>query len=116
MVQAARKWWKSFIKTLKDKLGFKEFQSNSCLLKKNNENQFVAVGTYIDDCLINGDNKAINYVVKEIKEHYDLTTEDVHDFVGCTLEKKESAVYLHQPDLIKKMLNILKGLQKIEGL
>ncbi len=43
LVQAAREWWKKFIKTLKEKLGFKQYQSNNCLLIREDEAGFVAV-------------------------------------------------------------------------
>ncbi len=43
LVQAAREWWKKIIRTLKEKLGFKQFQSDHCLLMKEDEAGFVAI-------------------------------------------------------------------------
>ena len=33
LVQAAREWWKKFVKTLKEDLEFEQFTNNNCLLK-----------------------------------------------------------------------------------
>ncbi len=68
LVQAAREWWKKFIRTLKEKLGFKQYQSNNCLLMREDEAGFVAVGIHVNACLTIGDEKAVNKFVSDVKE------------------------------------------------
>ena len=103
LVQAAREWWKKFIKVLKDDLGFEQFQNDNCLLKRKNEEGFCAIGIYVDDCFMVGDTKALDQAVSDIKKHFDVTTDDANDFIGCNIEKNEERVLLHQPDLIKRL-------------
>ena len=93
LVQAAREWWKTFIKVLKDKLGFDQFENDKCLLKRVNKYGFCTMGIYVDDCIIIGDEKAIKKVIKNIKTKFDVTTEDVHEFIGCLIQKKEKEIY-----------------------
>ena len=104
LVQAAREWWKTFVKVLKEELGFEQFTNDSCLLKRRNKKGFCAMGIYVDDCLLIGDEEAIEETIREVKKHFDITTEEVNDFVGCTIAKDEKRILLHQPDLIKRLL------------
>ncbi len=114
MVQAAREWWKKFIRTLKVKIGFKQFQVDHCLLMKKDKAAFVAIGIHVDDCLMIGDEKAVNKFVSDVKEFFDITTEEANGFAGCSIEKRGDAVYLHQPDLIKKMVKTFE--KEISGM
>ncbi len=43
-----------------------------------------------------GDEKAVNKFVSDVKEFFDITTEEVNGFVGCSIEKRGDAIYLHQ--------------------
>lgn len=104
LVQAAREWWKTYITVLKNELGFKQFQNDNCLLKRETEKGFCAMGIYVDDCILVGDPLAIEEAIADIKKHFDITTEEVQDFIGCSIEKREDRILLHQPDLIKKLL------------
>ena len=85
-------------------MGFQQFANDSCLLKRNNDKGFCAMGIYVDDCLLIGDKEAIDSTVDDIKKQFDITTEDVKDFVGCSIEKQNERILLHQPDLIKRLL------------
>lgn len=86
LVQAAREWWKTFVKTLMDDLDFEQFQSDSCLLNKKNNYGFVAIGIYVDDCLLIGDTNAINEFVEDMMDHYEITTEEVSELWDASLK------------------------------
>jgi len=104
LVQAAREWWKTFIQVLKTKLNFEQFQNDICLLKRVDERGFCAMGIYVDDCILIGDKEAINNAIRDIKEFFKITTEEINKFIGCKIKKHEDKILLHQPDLIKKLL------------
>jgi hypothetical protein len=73
-------------------------------VKREGKKGFVAIRIYVDDCLIIGEDAAIECFVSDIKRFYDTTTEDVENFVGCNVEMENNEIHLHQPDLIRKML------------
>ena len=99
----------TFIKVLKEKkLGFDQFKNDKCLLKRINEYGFCAMGIYVDDCIMIGDERAIKKVIEDIKTKFDVTTEDVHEFIGCSIQKKKNEIWLHQLDLIKKMMKMFE--------
>ena len=104
LVQAARAWWKEFMKVMKNDLHFRQFENDNCLLRKEDKNGFIAIGVYVDDNFVIGDDLAIETFLSDIKKHFDITTTEVDDFVGCTVEKHQDYLELHQPDLIRKML------------
>ena len=48
-VQAARQWWKCFIKQLQDQMGFKQSRADPCLLFNKTEEGIVILCIYVDD-------------------------------------------------------------------
>ncbi len=88
----------------KGQIGIQTIPIRQLFVEENDENGFVAIGIYVDDCLMIWRRQSNRSFCERDQKYYDITTEDVHDFVVCTIKKKESAIYLHQPDLIKKML------------
>ena len=59
LVQAARKYWKKFTKTLKGKLGFKGGDADPCLWWKRGAHGILLIAIYVDDCLCVGKTAAI---------------------------------------------------------
>lgn len=118
LVQAARAWWKEFIRVLTKEMNFRQFENDNCLLRKVDENGFIAIGVYVDDNFVIGDDKAIEAFLIDIKDHFEITTTEVEDFIGCTIEKGDGHLELHQPDLIKKMMREfgreIDGMKKYE--
>ena len=81
LVQAARAWWKKFTSILKDKLGFEQFENDSCLLKRKNEKGRVFLIVYVDDCFVVGDKDAVKQALDEIKKYFSITrSENIEDF------------------------------------
>jgi len=107
LVQAAREWWKKFVKSLKQ-IGFQDFPNDNCVLSQNDEHGFCAIGIYVDDCLLIGNKEAIDHAIEEIKGMFDITTSEVKDFVGCTIKKDNHTLTIHQPDIIRRMYESFK--------
>ena len=109
LVQAARAWWKQFMKTLKEDLGFVEYENDSCLLKRKTEKGLTILIMYVDDCFVIGDKDAVKEALNDIEKHYEIKrSEEVEDFIGCNIKRKQDKVYLSQPDLIGKVLESFK--------
>ena len=108
LVQAAREWWKTYIDILKKNMGFKQFQNDNRLLKRVTDKGFCAMGIYVDDCILIGDERAIEEAINDVKKHFNITTEEVQDFIGCLIEKCDDRVLLNQPDLIRRLLKTFK--------
>ncbi|MFM8622083.1 MAG: reverse transcriptase domain-containing protein, partial [Holophagaceae bacterium] len=105
LVQAARSWWQKFTGVLKRELNFEQHASDSCLLKRFDENGKVFLIIYVDDCFVVGDRKAVKKALDDIQGVFNITrSENVEDFIGCTIKRTGNKVLLSQPDLIKKML------------
>ena len=119
LVQAARSWWKKFTTVLKSELQFTQFQNDSCLLKKEDEDGKVFLIVYVDDCFLLGDKVAVKKALNDIQKFFSITrSELIEDFIGCRIEKQEDRILLSQPDLIKKMLKLfetkIKNLREYE--
>ena len=100
MFQAARQFWKKWTGFLKENLGFEQHPNDSC---------------YVDDCLIFGNEEEVKATLKQIEAQFDITrSKDVEDFIGCNIERDQDAIYLSQPNLIKKL--ITKFEDKIKNL
>ena len=105
LVQAARSWWKKFTKVLKENLKFESFPGDSCLLRRNDENGSVFLILYVDDCFVLGNRVAVKAALEEIEKHFSIKrNENVHDFIGCSIERTGNKIFLSQPDLITKLL------------
>jgi hypothetical protein len=106
LVQAARQWWKRFVKSCK-KLGFQQSLSDPCLLYRSDVHGEVILIMYVDDVLTVGDETAIRNTVSELEKEYKLKImdEDLTDYLGCKIEvdKDNKMLKLTQPDLIKRM-------------
>jgi len=115
LVQAARSWWQKFTSVLKTKLQFKQHTSDSCLLKRVNEDGKVFLIIYGDDCFVIGDKPAVKKALDDIQSVFNITrSENIGDFIGCHIKRDGDKILLSQPDLIKKMLD--KFEDKIENL
>ena len=105
LVQAARQFWIKFTMVLKKDMNFLQHSNDSCLFKREDEDGTVIIILYVDDCFTVGSKAAVKKALGEIEKHFSITrSEQVEDFIGCTITRKGNQVTLHQPDLIKKLL------------
>lgn len=115
LVQAARSWWQKFTSVLKRELNFEQHASDSCLLKRSDENGKVFLIIYVDDCFVVGDRDAVKKALDDVQGVFNITrSENIEDFIGCHIKRDGDKILLSQPDLIKKMLE--KFEEKIENL
>jgi hypothetical protein len=105
LVQAARAWWKEFIRVLTQKMGFEPYPNDNCLLRRKTNDGIVFMVLYVDDCFVVGDKAAIDKTLNDISTHFDIKREaSVKEFIGCDIIKRSDSVELWQPVLIKKLL------------
>ena len=104
LVQSARNWWKKFKKVLVDKLGFKSCKSDPCLLTRTDEFGTVVVCIYVDDGLIVGNKPAIEKALKDIGGEFKIIKNGkLDDYIGCVVKKEEGKIFMHQPNILKKL-------------
>ena len=105
LVQAARNWWKKFMKTLTNDLGFVKTSADSCLLKRENENGTVILCIYVDDVCCVGDEAAIDEAIAEIEKIYTIKKlGEMKEYVRVTVERTgDQTMWLSQPDTLEKM-------------
>ena len=101
LVQAACSWWKTFTSELKNKLGFKQCQNDSCLLKRTDQEGKVFLIVYVDNCFVMGNEAAVKKALSEIEKIVNITrSKNVEDFIGCRIQREGNQIMLSQPDLI----------------
>ena len=89
-------------------------------MMRKNENGVVFVGFHVDDCLLIGNEEAIEKVIQDLKnENFNLKLEGtLEDYLSCaiTFNKDETVGWIHQPHLIakleKKFEPLVKELQR----
>jgi hypothetical protein len=117
LVQAARQWYKKFIRTLKS-IGFNQCLTDPCLLcKDHGADGMVILAIYVDDCICIGKRSAIDWTIKEIEKHFIIKKMgEVKNYVGCRITKLEGkSLLLTQPELLKglerKFGNIVRDMR-----
>jgi hypothetical protein len=106
LVQAARQWWKKFKETLST-LHYYPSKADPCLFIKDegtHKKSFLMV--YVDDGGIFSSDVNIREVLTALSKTFvvkDLGT--METFVGCRIveNKEKTALYVHQPKLIKNL-------------
>jgi hypothetical protein len=102
--RAARQYWKKFMNYMEEN-GFQRTHSEPCLLKKRDENGFVTICVYVDDCLLTGDRKAIDNAINTIEKEFETRRIGaLKEYIACSvLESSDGSRKLVQPDMIKKI-------------
>ena len=105
LVQAARQWWKLFVEYLTKQVGFKKSYVDPCLLILEMVEGKVFFCIYVDDALIVGNKKVIEFVIQKIEERFSIKKMgQVKLYVGCKIiRNKEKTMFIAQPDLIDKL-------------
>ena len=105
-MQAARQYYKFFIKILK-KIGFVGGDADPCLMMRKNKDGVVYIAIWVDDSLLIGNEKAINATIDDMKkEGLSLKIEgNLDDYLSCeiSIDEKKKSGWIHQPHLIKKL-------------
>ena len=68
LVQAARQYFKKFGQGLLN-IGFEGGQVDPCLMMKEDNNERIYMGTYVDDNVCVGTQRLINDTIKRLEEH-----------------------------------------------
>ena len=105
LLQAARQYYKKFIKVIVTKLGFQKCLANACLLKQTNYKGTLIVCVYVDNILCIGKRVAIDLLNIKLAKHFDVNDKGkMEEYVGCSVvQDVVGDVILHQPHLIKKI-------------
>ena len=69
LVQAARQYYKKFVRILTKEMGFEKCMANQCLLKREDESGVVVICIYVDDTLCIGDREALEKFTNQITEY-----------------------------------------------
>jgi hypothetical protein len=106
LVQAARQWYKKFVRMLRT-IGFTPSLADPCLLSKAEANgDRTLIVLYVDDCICIGTPNAIERAIADIMRHFVIKRMGpVHDYVGCQVNPVggSNALLLTQPQLIKSL-------------
>jgi len=105
LVQAARQWWKRFVKELKN-LQFQSTEVDPCLLYRNDRNGIVIIAMYVDDCLCIGTKQAIDQAIADIKSKFAIKVDGTFkEYLGCEVRfsRNRTTAWLGQPHLISNM-------------
>ena len=105
MVQAARQWWKKFIQTLKQ-YDFESNEIDPCMLYRKNDKVICVLIMYVDDCLLIGNQEAINEATKQISESFNVKIEnEMQDYLGCEFKMSQDGKkgWLGQPHIIRSL-------------
>ena len=105
LVQAARQFWKRFVKELVEQ-GFHASEADPCLPYRKNELGICIVVMYVDDMLIVGDEESINDVSNELEKTFNITVEEeMTDYLICEFKtnKEGTHAWLGQSNIIKSL-------------
>ena len=104
-VQAARQWFKYFIRELQDKVGFKQARAEPCLLVKRTDKGVVILCVYVDNACLFGPRKSVLKTKEEIALLFKV--KDVgalQEYVSITVERpNQGELLLSQPDIIARV-------------
>ena len=106
LVQAARQYYKKFIKILKS-IGFVGGDVDPCLLMQNNEKGLIYVAVYVDDNFLIGTNEAIEDTIASLRAKGLVLkeTDNLDDYLSCQIlfSNDGQSAWLGQPHLISKL-------------
>ena len=106
LVQAARQYYKFFIKVLK-KIGFVGGDADPCLMMRKNKSGVVYIAIWVNDSLLISNDNAIHATINDMKkEGLSLKIEgNLDDYLSCEIliDEKRKSGWIHQPHLIKKL-------------
>jgi hypothetical protein len=104
-VQAARQWWKRFVKELEQKLGFKRSRADPCLLVKKTDNGIIVLCIYVDDACLLGPKDIVLEMKNAISRLFKVKdVGPLQEYVGVTVTKiNDDELTISQPDIIQRL-------------
>jgi len=105
--QASRMWYKE-ISNFLISIAYKRYQTDYCLFGKyNKNNKLISLLTlYVDDILITGYDKEINYTCDFIKNKYKISKDtEANKIIGINIYKTKNGYKINQIDYINKIIN-----------
>ena len=103
-VQAARQWWKRFVKELEEKIGFQRSRADPCLLVKKTNNGIIAICIYVDDACLFGTKETVLTTKDEISRLFKVKDVGLlQEYVGVTVKRENDELMLSQPDTITRL-------------
>ena len=105
-MQAARCWFKEYIKIVTLKVGFKQCKNYPSILYRVNETGTAIVIVYVYDTLEIRDKPALMDTIECIKKEYaNQSMGKLEDFIGCTIKRDltNMTLNIYQPNLIYNM-------------
>ena len=107
LVQAARLWWKHFVKVLKElEPPFIQSAADPCLLFRMDEGEICIIVLYVDDMHTSGTTRSLDKLENQIKKFFTLKVEkDPQDYLGCEMRFDSDLKngWLGQPTIIKSL-------------
>ena len=70
-VQAARAWWKQSTNSLQ-KIGFKKYPSDNCLMMRINKAVITLLCICVDNVCVFGNQKAVEAIIKQVESIYSI--------------------------------------------
>jgi hypothetical protein len=102
LVQSARQWWTRLVSDLKNK-GFKLCMTDPCLMFDIEDENFIMMTIYVDDCLVIGSKESLNKVTEIMKDLYSIKCIDnLDDYLGCKviIDRENERGIISQPNSI----------------
>jgi hypothetical protein len=104
--QSPRAWNKKFNLFL-EKFGLTRTRSDSCVYVRNDKDNFVILGLYVDDGLLCASKEeSIEAMMKCLRVHFEISADDPNSFVGMQLKRNREmrTIKIHQGAYIKRIL------------
>jgi hypothetical protein len=99
--QAAMAFWRELVKALPD-MNFKISAADPCLYHCWTMYGLVVWLSWIDDCLVAGDKRAVEAAKEQMKSRFECDDlGELNEYVGCKIDRDEDSVKFTQPVLIQ---------------
>lgn len=102
-LRQASRTWNRCLSNFLIKLGYRQLQKESCLYVKDAPS-FIIVAIYVDDGLVCGQNEAeMRNLISELKKKFEITLHDGKSFLGLSIEKTSTGMFISQRAYIEKV-------------
>ena len=79
-------------------LGWKHHALDHCLFVKWKENKLIAFLLWVDDCLVAGPEHLVKEEVEKFSKLFEVIDEgNMHEYVGCKIERTKEYIKMTQP-------------------